>query len=123
MAKGIPISIKGFLADIRNLLIRLVGGFISIERLQISENDFSWYSSKSMLIRFSNFGQSTVIIDEQIILNPGESYVEGDTAGPGIDHMYEIRFVDLGSMPQPDGIKVIDGNLLQIRTMRRNYKN
>jgi hypothetical protein len=90
-------------------------GIIRIETLQKVERDPSFVANGAVLIRFMNKGQSRVMIDEQEVLEPGESFTEGDLSGPGIEHTYKIDFLTLSSPPAVDSFKTMTGNMLKVR--------
>ncbi|MEM6397782.1 MAG: hypothetical protein AAF741_15645 [Bacteroidota bacterium] len=128
MAKGdlrLPTSAISALTQVVTQLHRLVGGRLQVRKMQKKENDYQLSLRRSVYVRFMNRGQNPVLIDNQIILLSGEAYNEGDTAGPGIDHLYKIEFLE----ENPDGLPkstadlphVFPGNLLDIRYMERVY--
>lgn len=94
-------------------------GTITIRRLQKTKTDNSFILEGAVLARFMNVGQTAVLIDEQIYLGPGETLVEGDLSGPGIDHSYQLDFVTVASPPTPVTHKVFTGNMLKIRLFHR----
>lgn len=126
----VPHTIIGCCRTIVNQLHRLTGGELRIRRFQISHGDNNFVSDGFVKLRFTNRGQLTAVIDESIYLLPGESFVEGDDVGPGINHKYQIRFLEPAG-PTPDDDKAaeardnysftIPGALLQVRVMVRNY--
>ncbi|MEO0733392.1 MAG: hypothetical protein AAFZ52_11195 [Bacteroidota bacterium] len=128
----IPTTVLSALQHMVTQLHRLVGGKITIRRFQFWEDNSSFIAVKEIKLRFTNRGQTVVVIDESIYLEPMESFVEGDDLGPGIDHEYTIRFLDVAvtapetaqakSAASGDGFTFNrDGNLLDIRAMYRNY--
>lgn len=92
---------------------------IRITKKTRTKDDEGLYTENAVLIRFENIGQSRVWIDEQIVLDPGEAFIEGDNNGPGIDHNYQINF--LGNIPgiTVDEPRVYAGNRLNIRLFKR----
>ncbi|MEL6356236.1 MAG: hypothetical protein AAFQ37_04805 [Bacteroidota bacterium] len=98
-------------------------GRIVIKRMQRKKNDYSLDLEWAVHVRFMNRGQTPVLVDDQIMILPGESYVEGDTYGPGLDHPYKIEFQDAGSdggsTPTENIPFVYPGNHLDIRLMYR----
>jgi hypothetical protein len=127
------LKIAVLLTKMVNSLHRLVGGHIIPESFQKTENDGSFKVDGAVLVRFENRGQTSVLIDDQILLlpgdsaTPGEAFEEGDTAGPGIIHPYRIEFVleppGEKATPLPADAKppyIFPGNYLDIRVLRRN---
>lgn len=94
-------------------------GCLVIHKKQLKKDDLS-LRIQGVMIRFMNNGQSAVRIDEQIVVQPGEVYVEGDLSGPGIDHQYQIEFLDIGGSPKaPSQYITYAGNHLDVRIMKR----
>lgn len=129
MAIKATTTVLGNLRAIVNLLKRVAGGRLEIETDVRYKDDRSYRPKDAVHIRFDNRGQSPVFIDDHIVLLPGEAFVEGDTAGPGVDHQYHIRFLKENSDKTPlpgesDANEpfTMPGNFLYIRVMRRNYK-
>lgn len=95
---------------------------IEIVRQDVTEKDYSFYIRNASLIRFMNKGQTRVWIDEQEVLEPGQSWTEGDIRAKGINHRYKIDFIEL----PPDKTPEIDkgvceaGNMLKVRIFIRN---
>lgn len=120
----IPVSVMAGIQLIANYLYRIGGAPILISRDTIKEDDLTRYFSGAVCLRFFNRGQVPAIIDNIIILYPGESYTEGDTTGPGIDHNYNIRFlVDPTKIPLGPDINrpfVYPGNHLEVRIFKRD---
>lgn len=106
-------------------LHRLTGAKLKIARMQRLEDDESLDLEGAVTVRFMNRGQKAVMLDDQILLLPGEVYVEGDTAGPGIDHPYRVQFIDVpkDGVPAPAAQipYVYPGAFLDIRIMYRIY--
>jgi hypothetical protein len=129
MAIKATTTVLGNLRAMVNLLKRMAGGKIEIEDDVKIADDRSYRYDGMVHVRFENRGQSPVLIDEHTILLPTEAFVEGDTAGPGIDHQYSIRFLkenpDKTPLPAENEANepfTMPGNFLYIRVMRRNYK-
>lgn len=120
----IPVSPIAALQLIANYLFKIGGAPILIDRDTIKTDDFSYYFEGAVCLRFFNRGQVPVIIDDLVIIQPGESYTEGDTTGPGISHPYNIRFVvDTGRAPLNVEVNkpfVYAGNHLDIRIFKRD---
>lgn len=89
---------------------------------QITEADYSFNKEDLQMIRFMNFGQNFISLDHgNVVIQPGEAYVEGDTNGPGIDHSYRIEFVtNPGTPPDVDGVTCKAANFLQVRVYKRS---
>jgi len=98
-------------------------GRIQISKLQKTKTDPQFNVNDVVLIRFMNVGQNYISLDEKnVIIEPGEAFVEGDLNGPGIDHMYKIEFItNPGTPPAINGITVKGPNFLEIRQFKRNY--
>lgn len=94
-------------------------GKIRIAKKQLTQDDISFYTEGAVLIRFDNVGQTRVWIDEQIVIDPGESFIEGDNNGPGLDHNYQINFVGNPLPVVVDMPKVYAGKRLHIRLFKR----
>ncbi|MEM6773107.1 MAG: hypothetical protein AAF597_21200 [Bacteroidota bacterium] len=120
----IPVSVIAALQLIANYLYRIGGAPILIQRDTLKEDDIQRFFEGAVCLRFFNRGQVPAIIDDTIILYPGESYTEGDTTGPGISHNYNIRFlVDPTKAPLgPDANRpfVYPGNHLEVRIFKRD---
>lgn len=94
-------------------------GTIQIKTLQKTKSDPSFIMDGAVLVRFMNTGQTAVFIDEQFYLEPGESFTEGDTSGPGISHQYKIDFLVVASPPVVVAHKVFPNNHLKVRFFHR----
>jgi len=111
---------------IAKYLHRIGGAPIVVDRDTVKENDYSKRFVHAVCLRFYNRGQTTVLIDEIQLIEPGEVYTEGDTTGPGIIHDYNIRFLPDSrdkSIPDPGDQNipyVYAGNHLDIRIFKRN---
>jgi hypothetical protein len=92
---------------------------IRIVKKTRSKDDESFHTENAQLIRFDNVGQTRIWIDEQIVLDPGESFIEGDNNGPGIDHKYQINFLAVVAGVAVDVPKVYAGNRLHVRLFKR----
>lgn len=121
----IPLNVLTGIQQMVRYLYRLTAACLNIRRLQRKDNDYSLDMKKAVHVRFMNRGQTAVLIDQQITLLPGEAYSEGDTAGPGLDHVYEIIFVEdlpkSSNVPEVDRPFVFPGNYLDIRYLERIY--
>ncbi len=93
-------------------------GKLHIKKDELVDRD-SQYHVDADLVRFMNMGQSYILIDEQILLKPGQSWTEGDLNGYGIDHHYQIDFVTNPSPPSVTTYVVYAGNKLRIRLLKR----
>ncbi|MTB53894.1 hypothetical protein [Lewinella sp. W8] len=120
------IDVLGNLRRMVHLLNRMAGGRIEIERDVIYENNRHYNLDGAVHVRFINRGQSPVLLDDQEVLLPGEAFIEGDTAGPGLKHSYSIRFIDelpeKAPLPAPETANPPfeqPGNYLDVRIMRR----
>lgn len=128
----IPVQLATTLRKIVESLHRLVGGYIQPENFQKVENDAAFNVDGAVLVRFTNRGQTAVLIDNELLMpgegsQPGDSFTEGDTAGPGLKHKYRIEFLttfpkntaipDAGDADPPFKYP---GNYLEIRVIRRN---
>jgi hypothetical protein len=120
------LDVLGNLRRMVHLLNRMAGGRIEIERDVLYENNRHYNLDGAVHVRFINRGQSPVLLDDQEILLPGEAFVEGDTAGPGIQHSYSIRFIE--ELPEKASLPAEStanppfeqpGNFLDVRIMRR----
>ena len=98
-------------------------GSIQIDTLQKTRPDRNYRVQDAVLIRFMNVGQNYISLDEKnVIIKPGEAFVEGDLNGPGIDHMYKIDFIENPDPPPAiNGITVKGPNFIEIRLFKRNY--
>lgn len=97
-------------------------GSIHIDTYQKTGNDPNYRVEDVVLIRFANMGQNYISLDEKnVIIQPGEAYIEGDLNGPGIDHTYKIGFItNPATPPTIDSITVKGLNFLEIRTFKRH---
>lgn len=122
----IPQSTLTALQLIAKYLFGIGGAPIIIDRDTVKENDYSKRFEHAVCLRFYNSGQTTVIIDDIQLIEPGEVYTEGDTNGPGIVHDYNIRFLPNNrdkAIPDPGDQNipfVYAGNHLDIRIFKRN---
>lgn len=94
---------------------------IRITKRQVTKSDPAFHTENAVLIRFENVGQRRVWLDEHIVIDPGQAYIEGDNNGPGIDHRYQIDF--LGSpkaSATEDEPKTYAGDRLHIRLFKRH---
>ncbi|SER16237.1 hypothetical protein [Neolewinella agarilytica] len=121
-------DVLGNLRGMVLLLKRLTGAKLEIVREVKYQDDRSFRHDGMVHVRFINRGQAPVLIDDQQILLPGEAFIEGDTAGPGIDHAYQIRFLTetptktpLPAEADADPPFTLPGNYLDIRVMRRKH--
>jgi hypothetical protein len=122
-------DVIGNLRAMVNLLKRMAGAKLKIDHDVVYKDDRSYHPEGMVHIRFENRGQAPVLIDDHEILLPGEAFIEGDTAGPGIDHEYQIKFLtenaDKTPLPAENEANepfTMPGNFLYIRVMRRNHK-
>ncbi len=127
MGFKLGITIQSLLSQAVIFLRHLAGARLVVGKQQLTEDDPTLYLDQAVHIRFMNRGQTPVIIDNQIILLHGEVYVEGDTAGPGLDHHYDIHFLKqsaekIASAPDADRPYVFPGNMLDIRILTRKLK-
>ncbi len=84
--------------------------------------DTTDYKVDAVIVRFMNRGQSIVVIDEQEYLLPGQSFVEGDISGEGIEHHYQIDFIsNPAGSATPLPYQLYAGNKLKIRLLRREH--
>jgi hypothetical protein len=121
-------DVIGNLRAMVNLLKRMAGAKLVIDHEVIYRDDRSFSPERMVHIRFENRGQAPVLIDDHITILTGEAFIEGDTSGPGIDHEYQIKFLEQNPGKTPlagendaDPPFVIAGNFLYIRVMRRNH--
>lgn len=96
-------------------------GKITITTTQKTTPDQGFRVDGAVLIRFMNFGQNYISLDDgNVVIEPGEAYIEGDLKGPGLDHTYTINFItNPGTPPAIDDIKVKALNFLQLRISKR----
>lgn len=113
------------LQQIAAQLHRLVGGRLHVQMREVKTDELSLNLGDAVAIRFMNRGQVPVLIDNQILLNAGEVYVEGDTAGPGINHSYKLEFQDANKNSTPlDTAEipfVYPGAHVSVRSLHRKY--
>lgn len=121
-----PTSTLTALQLIAKYLFAIGGAPIVIDRDTVKEDDYSKRYIHAVCLRFYNRGQSTVLIDDLQLIEPGEVYTEGDTTGPGIVHDYNIRFLPQNRDKTPldpadENIPYLyAGNHLDIRIFKRN---
>lgn len=85
------------------------------------EDDLSFKADGAVLLRFTNRGSSRVWIDEDEVLDPGESWTEGDASGPGLVHTYKIQFRPYTKATiTADDVKTYTGDRLHIRVFKRS---
>lgn len=92
---------------------------VRIERFIKDENDPSFSVKDLSLIRFTNRGTTRVWLDEDEVLEPGESFIEADETGQGITHTYSIKFLPNPNPPNEDMPVIYSGNRLHIRALNR----
>lgn len=106
-------------------LHRLTGGRLHVQKREVKDDELSLKLDEPVSIRFMNRGEFPVLIDNQVLLYPNETYVEGDTAGPGLDHTYQIEFqkMDANRAPlgNPEPPFLYPGRHLCIRSLHRKY--
>jgi len=106
-------------------LHRMVGAKIHVQYREVKEDDLSLHLGEIVSVRFMNRGEAPVLIDNQILLYANETYVEGDTAGLGINHSYKIEFQPEDAKQTPLGAPerpfLYAGKHLSIRTFQRKY--
>lgn len=95
-------------------------GKIRITSLQKSKDDNSFILDGAVLVRITNQGQNYLWIDEQEVLEPGESWIEGDLNGPGIHHSYKLQFINNPNPPAANKPLVYPGNFINIRVFKRH---
>lgn len=121
----IPLTVLSALQLAVTQLHRLVGGAIKITRLIRTKDDRSLKIVSMVHVRFMNRGQTSILIDNQIVLFPGEVYVEGDNISLGVDHVYDIQFLSLQKNGIPEPAEQIPytmpHNYLDVRIMQRIY--
>lgn len=121
---SIPLTSFSALQMIAKYLFGIGGAPIDISRDTVKEDDFSLRFEHAVCLRFYNRGQTTVIIDDIQLIEPGEVYTEGDVTGPGIIHDYQIRFIENRNKTPIDAADVnkpfvYGGNHLDIRIFKR----
>lgn len=94
-------------------------GNITIHKKTVTKQDLSFCEDDMVLVRFMNNGQHYVRLDDQIIIGPGEAYVEGDISGPGIEHSYQITFATNSTPPTANPPIVYSGNRCEVRILKR----
>ncbi|MEM9929930.1 MAG: hypothetical protein AAF840_08940 [Bacteroidota bacterium] len=106
-------------------LHRVVGARLHVQRREVKEDDLSFNLGEVVHIRFMNRGTRPLLIDNQVVLLTGETYIEGDTAGPGINHAYKLEFLDENPDKTPLGASdkpfVYDGAHVSVRALYRKY--
>lgn len=77
---------------------------------------------EAKMVRFTNGGQTGIVIDESIFIKPGQSYVEGDLNKNSciISHNYKVSFYTVSSPPSILPNQVNAGNMLFIRTFNES---
>lgn len=106
-------------------LHRLTGAYLTVQTREVKRDELSLDLDKAVMTRFMNRGQAPILIDNQIMLLPGDTYVEGDSNGPGIDHTYKLEFQpqnkDDAAAPGVDKPFVYAGKHVSIRSLYRKY--
>ena len=120
----IPLTPFSALQLIAKYLFGIGGAPIVISRDTVKEDDFNKRFEHAVCLRFYNRGQTTIILDDIQIIEPGEVYTEGDVTGPGIVNDYSIRFIANRDKvtPLPGDVNrpfVYLGNHLDIRIFKR----
>jgi len=95
-------------------------GGIRIDKRQLSKDDSSLILEGAVLVRITNQGQNHIWIDQQEVIEPGESWVEGDLNGPGLYHSYSLNFLTNPSPPVANKPLVYPGNFANIRIFKRD---
>lgn len=118
-------SVPSLLQQAVTYLHRMAGAKLHVQNREVKQDDLSLHMGKIVYVRFMNRGEAPVLIDNQILLYSNESYVEGDTAGLGINHSYKIEFQEADEKQTPLGTPVrpflYAGKHLSIRTFQRKY--
>ncbi|MFT6001230.1 MAG: hypothetical protein ACI81P_003699 [Neolewinella sp.] len=116
---------KTLLQQVVTYLHRLVGARLHVQMREVKKDELSFNLGEVVSIRFMNRGLRPLLIDNAIILLTGETYIEGDTAGPGINHSYKLEFMDENPGKTPLGISdkpfVYDGAHVSVRALYRKY--
>lgn len=116
---------KSLLQQAVAYLHRLVGARLHVHLREVKKDDLSFNLGEVVSIRFMNRGTRPVLIDNQVVLLTGETYVEGDTAGPGINHAYKLEFLDENPDKTPLGASdkpfVYAGAHVAVRALYRKY--
>ena len=116
---------KSLLQQAVTYLHRLAGARLHVQMREVKKDDLSFNVGELVSIRFMNRGTKPLLIDNQVMLLTGETYVEGDTAGPGINHTYKLEFMDENPGKTPLGISdkpfVYDGAHVSVRALYRKY--
>lgn len=94
-------------------------GRIKVRKVTKVTTDEQLIVQGANLIHFFNVGNSRLIIDDTIVVEPGGDYQEADQTGIGIDHSYDIRFQAVTSPPTADIPKVYAMNIVKIRIHER----
>jgi hypothetical protein len=120
----VPLTGFSALQLIAKYLFGIGGAPIVISRDTVKEDDFNKRFEHAVCLRFYNRGQTTIILDDIQIIEPGEVYTEGDVTGPGIIHDYNIRFIPNRdkTTPLPGDVNrpfVYASNHLDIRIFKR----
>lgn len=93
--------------------------YIKITKFVKTEGDPQFRVEGASVVRITNHGQTRVWIDEDEVLEPGESFEEGDVTGPGIQHTYNLTFTTNPSPPAADEPYIYAGSRLHIRLLQR----
>ena len=91
---------------------------VIIETQQRVKDDESFVIDGARLVRFANYGQSRIWLDEHKVIDPGEAYTEAVDPGEGIFHRYRINFLTYANPPTEDIPRVYSGNRLHIRIFK-----
>ncbi len=94
-------------------------GEIRIQNRSIFKDDESFQVRRAVLVRFMNLGTSRVWLDDQIVIDPGQAFVEADQSGIGLTHRYSVVFQTISSPPDTDPPALNSGNNLKVRIMKR----
>ena len=95
------------------------GKIKDIDVIVKTKADNGFYAEDAVLVRFTNRGDTRWWIDEDEVLEPGESFVEGDLSGPGIDHRYQLKPIPAANAVTVDEPVTYSGPRLHIRVFKR----
>jgi hypothetical protein len=93
--------------------------FISRKRYHVITSTDPNVGVAAGCIFFQNQGTTRVLLDDHIVLDPGESYSDMEMEGGIIEHSYSVKFIVLASPPTADEPRIYSGNRLLMATITR----
>lgn len=92
---------------------------VSVKRYHIVAASDPAFGIVAGCIFFQNQGTTRVLLDNHIVLDPGETYSDMDLEGGVIQHSYSIKFIDGAPSTAADVPRIYEKERLLIATITR----